>query len=334
MLKLKEDPLANHMKEMANHFNADLDEGNDASTISMDNSQAKGFISSYRIFAGLMVWVYNITFKEDFKVDLGMSKDRPYYFSYNVEGYFQHRFCQQKDFVNVLQNQNMIVIGCPKTTAEIIFPKDIKLRIAVIIIDINLLNSQNIRNAKRIHSKIQMVFQQILKNQPFRHLGSIRSETKKYASIVCENNEVDLVGGLLTEGAVLNMLASQLNSYIEDTETDNQQPNLTKSELSKITNLGAYIIDQIETNFTIQELSAIFRLSPKKLQIGVKHLYGETVGHYISNLRMGHAKQLLAEGEYNVSEVCNMIGFSSKSYFSKKFKERYGLPPKSFKDSQ
>lgn len=49
MLDLTEDPLANHVREMAKYFDAELDEGNDASTITMENDKAKGFISSYRL---------------------------------------------------------------------------------------------------------------------------------------------------------------------------------------------------------------------------------------------------------------------------------------------
>jgi len=333
MLNLKEDPSANHVKEMAAYFNAELDEGNDASTISMDNGQAIGFISSYRVFSGLSVWVYNIRFRENFRVDLSMTEDSPYYFSYNVEGHFFHRFNEDDNHIKVLQNQNMIVIGGSEALAEIIFPKDVNLKIAVIVVDVKLLETQNIRNAKRIHTKIQKIFKEVLTDRPFRHLGKIRSETKKFASIVCENNDVDLVGGLLTEGAVLNMFASQLNSYVEEIDDNGQPSRLSASELSKITNLGSYIIDHIETNFTIQELSTTFGISPKKLQTGVKHLYGETVANYVLNLRMGHAKHLLITTDSNVSEVCNLIGISSKSYFSKIFKERYGISPRAFKHS-
>jgi hypothetical protein len=88
MLNLKEDPTSNHVREMAIYFNAELDEGNDASTITMNNDKAKGFISSYRLFRGLSVWVYNITFLLDFRVELGLSEDKPYYFCYNVKGFF------------------------------------------------------------------------------------------------------------------------------------------------------------------------------------------------------------------------------------------------------
>lgn len=331
MLNLREDPASEHVREMAAYFEAELDEGNDAATMRIDNDKGKGFISSYRIFQGITVWVYNINFSSDFKVDLEQSEDSPYYFCYNVKGHFLHRFGEEETFTKVLQNQNMIVIGSRESSVQIIFPKNMKLELAVIIVDIKQLGGLEIRNAKRMHSKIEKIFQRIPRELSYRYLGEIDSEAGKYASIVCENNEVDLVGGLLTEGAVLNMLASQIKSYTKEGRLVEVQPKLTKSELSKITSLGAYVIEHMETKMTIEELSVIFQLSPKKLQAGVKHLYGETVGHYILNLRMGQAKQLFTTTELNVTEVCHRIGMSSQSYFSKIFKYRYGISPSLFR---
>ena len=330
MLKLVEDPISNHVKEMAAHFHAELDEGNDASTITMDNHMAKGFISSYRIFSGLSVWAYNITFLSDFKIDLELSEDNPYYFSYNVEGHFLHRFGDQDEFIKILQNQNMVVIGSPKNSVQIVFPANIKLKIAVIIVDLKSLKSLDIRNAKRIYSRVGKIFEKISKDHPYRHHGSIDVATKKYASIVCENNDVDLVGGLLTEGAVLNMLASQIRVYNEDIEKSTSHSELSTSELSKITSLGDYIINNLETRLTIFKLSRHFGMSPKKLQMGVKHLYGDSVGHYILNLRMGHAKHLFQTTDLSVSEVSRLVGISSGGYFSKVFKNRFGRLPSQY----
>lgn len=330
MIELVEDSNANHVREMAAYFDAKLDEGNDASTITMNNRKAKGFISSYRIFNGLIVWVYNITFLSDFKVDLEFSEDSPYYFCYNVKGHFLHRFGDQEEFVKILQNQNMIVIGSPETSAQIIFPSNIELKIAVIIVDIKLLGNLDIRNAKRIYSKIGKIFQKTSKHHPYRHLGGIDTETEKYASIVCENNRVDLVGELLTEGAVLNMLASQIKTYSKDVSKTGALCTLNKSELSKITALGGYVIDNFENSLTISKLSRHFGISPKKLQMGTKHLYGNSVSHYILNLRMGHAKHLFSTTEMNVSEVCDQVGIINRSYFSKVFKRRFGKLPSQY----
>src|SRR5680860_183902 len=320
MLNLIEDPLANHMREMAVHFKATLDEGNDSSTITMDNGRGKGFISSYLVFPGLRVWVFNITFRSDLKIRLEISKEGPVYFSYNVKGHFLHRFLDEDAFSDILQNQHMIVVGSPDGGAQIVYPADTKLEIAVIGIDMGALGDVDARNAKRIHSRVQKIFRFDREGHPFRHLGSIDTQTKRYASLVCKNNDTDLVGELLTEGAVLNMFASQIQAYIRDTGETGPETVLRNSELARITSLGDYVMENLDQELTVSSLGKKFDMSVKKLQVGIRHLYGDSVGQYVTNLRMGQAKHLIDTTDLSCSEVSYRVGISSLSYFSKLFK--------------
>ncbi len=106
---------------------------------------------------------------------------------------------------------------------------------------------------------------------------------------------------------------------------------LSKSELSKIASLGAYVSDNFDTRMTILKLSRLFVISPKKIQVVVNQIYVDSVGHYISKLRMGHAKHLFGTTGLNVSENYSRIGIYSPSYFSKLFKNRYGMSPSTFR---
>jgi AraC-like DNA-binding protein len=331
ILNLEEDASSDHAREMATYFQSELDESNNASTITMDNDKAKGFISSYRVFSGLTVWIYNVTFLSDFNVDFGLSEYRPCYFSYNVKGHFLHRFSDQEEFVDILQNQNMIVMGNPENTSEVIFPANVKLEIALLVVDNDLLGNLDTRNAKRLHSEIQKLFKGIPKDRAYRYLGEIDGETGKYASIVCANNEVTLVAALFTEGAVLNMLASQLKSYMDVNHEADLRCELTKFELSKITSLGTYVIEHPDLKITSQKLSEVFHLGPRKLQIGVKQLYGDTVASYILNVRLVHAKHLFLTTDCNVSEVCYKVGLTNESHFCRVFRQRFGITPGMYK---
>lgn len=333
MLSLEENPRVNHVRQIAEYFEAEIDESYDASIVTMSNDKAKGFISSYQIYPGLLVWVYNIVFQTEFKVNLELAKDGPYYFSYNVKGNFLHRFLSEDKFSDIKQNQHMIVIGRENAAVEIVFPAKKKLEIAVIVLDNNLLGNQNIRNAQRMHTCIQHLFEQVLTDSPFRHIGSIDTATKEYASIVCENKKSDIVGELLTEGAVFNMFASQIEAFNRDINEAPNKSNLMQSELSRITTIGDYILKNLDNSPTVKSISKEFGFSPGKLQKGVKFLYGDTVGRYIFNLRMGEAKRLLEETNRNISEICFMVGLSSRSYFSKVFRERYGINPGLYRNS-
>lgn len=58
-----------------------------------------------------------------------------------------------------------------------------------------------------------------------------------------------------------------------------------------------------------------FKLPPKK---------------YLDEKRFLKAKDLLAFSTQNINEICTTCGFSSVSWFIKRFKERYGQIPKQF----
>jgi AraC-like DNA-binding protein len=46
---------------------------------------------------------------------------------------------------------------------------------------------------------------------------------------------------------------------------------------------------------------------------------------------MGEAKNLLTEGELNISEISHLLGFENTTYFSRLFKKEVGTTPNKFK---
>ena len=58
---------------------------------------------------------------------------------------------------------------------------------------------------------------------------------------------------------------------------------------------------------------------------------GVTIHEFINNLRINHAKDLLAEGEMSISEIAAASGFTDVFYFSKKFKALTGLSPNQYR---
>ncbi len=54
---------------------------------------------------------------------------------------------------------------------------------------------------------------------------------------------------------------------------------------------------------------------------------------YIINLRIHKAKELLANPEYTISEVCEMVGYENYSHFSTLFKKKVGVSPSKFREN-
>ena len=57
---------------------------------------------------------------------------------------------------------------------------------------------------------------------------------------------------------------------------------------------------------------------------------GKPVFQYLSEIRIAHAKELLATSSMKVSQISEKVGFSDESYFSKVFKRHTGSSPSNY----
>ena len=88
-----------------------------------------------------------------------------------------------------------------------------------------------------------------------------------------------------------------------------------------------------EGELSIAELSAMCNISPEYFRRIFGNIYGTSPVKYINDLKMSHARELLASGEYSVNDAATLSGFSDLSYFSREFKKVTGVSPRRFQSS-
>ncbi|MGS2727205.1 BLUF domain-containing protein [Psychroserpens sp. BH13MA-6] len=331
MIYLKENSPIEMLRQMAVYLGADLKEDHGAAILLLDNKNGKGSISLYEVFPGLTAWVYRITFSSDFKFDFIFQDEQQYYFGYHHSGYQLQKFSNEEQPTILLKNQNFIIVGEPGMTSDFTIPKDITYECCYLIINPDDFLSYSSQLRKDLTSRLEEVFAFQVKQKTYRYLGDIDAKTDAYVSLIIDNERTDLIGRLAIEGSILNMLSSQLESYNEDMSSELLTIGLTKAELSKITEIGDFIRANLESHFTMDTLVKEFGMGPKKLQKGIKHLYGCTVNELTINIKMAHAKELIETTDMTISEICYSVGYSSRSYFSKVFQKRYHILPSDFK---
>ena len=95
--------------------------------------------------------------------------------------------------------------------------------------------------------------------------------------------------------------------------------------------LTAHLDDE---EFGIAELCRSLGMSRSQLYRKFKALTDTTVHHFIRNLRLGKARELLLSSDLNVTEIAFETGFKNLSHFSKIFMEKFGDSPSQFRQKQ
>ena len=83
----------------------------------------------------------------------------------------------------------------------------------------------------------------------------------------------------------------------------------------------------------VESMIKASKLSEEKFRKVFHELYEVTPKEWMVDRALQKAKQLLQEGELNVSEVSQLCNFNSLSWFIKQFKNKFGLTPKQFQQN-
>lgn len=133
---------------------------------------------------------------------------------------------------------------------------------------------------------------------------------------------------LLTK-LLLSELLINIKDYIgllEQKEYESHQ--IVNNKVDKIIKyLGKYYAEDL----TLTSIAEEFYISPFYLSKIFKRSTNLSIVEYINGLRIRHAKELLETSPTKISEIAEIVGFSSSSHFSRTFKLLTGLSPQQYK---
>ena len=85
-------------------------------------------------------------------------------------------------------------------------------------------------------------------------------------------------------------------------------------------------------NFGISDFCEHLNISRSQLHRIITEHTGLSTSHYIRQLRLERAKELLANTDLLVYEVATEVGFKNMAYFSTSFLAAFGYSPKDMKN--
>ncbi|MCQ2142731.1 MAG: response regulator [Bacteroidales bacterium] len=102
-----------------------------------------------------------------------------------------------------------------------------------------------------------------------------------------------------------------------------------KKFLETLTGLMERELSNSELN--IEDLTVAMGFSRTALFVKIKGLTGMSPNEFIRSYRFKVAARMIDEGETSLTDISDMCGFASYSYFSKAFKKHFGVNPKDYR---
>jgi len=300
-------------------------------TLVINNNIALGNIRFIPFDWGVNVLDFNIEFYEDISLKICSSNFNPIRFIYPLKGYFKHRFGIHNQQEKIEQFQSLIYTNKAEGINYINFPKNVKLEINVIQIIRKRFLKKRTTNASTLSAKLYDIFVDTDHENRFIHYGFLNLKMADLVKKLWGIKTKGMLRILKIESIVYEILYSHIQAHNKFEQGVPLPTSLIKSELKIVRKIAQDIIKTPSKDYSLQKLSTASGLSQAKLQDGFKFLYNRTVTEYIRHVRLEASRELIIQTDLNISQIVYSIGFTSRSYFSKIFKEKYEITPNEFK---
>lgn len=143
-------------------------------------------------------------------------------------------------------------------------------------------------------------------------------------------NEYEKCGefeNIIVESSVSIIIAELFKNLIRDAKT------LTTYGRSDVLLRQAfrYVRENFTQKIFVSDIASELKISESHFCRYFKEKVGVTFSKYVLNMRLDYAKNLILTSNLNMTEVCYECGIESISYFTKKFKEKFGYSPLQFR---
>ena len=324
-IESKINDLNSFFSTLKNELGGSIETTNSEYKLNINNNLGKGSIRSITLEDGLAVLEFDLIVNETIQITIDTLLGTHVNFIYCSKGKLSQSFSNKSDLNSIEAFQTSIIANIVSSQNVIRLEKDVETVMTLISVntsyDDNSLWSTSLKNAFITDKKDDYIY-----------VGSYNLKiAENIKQLQCIKQE-GLVRALLTKGIVNAILALEIEQHNRDIEnSDMYSLSLTQSEFQLIQELSDYINEFPDLNHTIEKLSSRIGLSAAKIQEGIKFKHGFTICEYIRSVRLTISEDLISNTDLNISEIVYSLGFTSRSYFSKIFKERYDCTPSEYK---
>ena len=171
-----------------------------------------------------------------------------------------------------------------------------------------------------------------LKNRVFHTRKDIYQVLSEFMKSIQSDGHLNSELVLLYLKQIL-ILLYQFDDEVEESISITANPMQEHYESTLLNEILVFINNNVYKQFTVEDLCTKFSISRSSLQNLFKSNIHITPKQYISNVKLNQAKIMIHEHNQTISEISDILGFTSIHYFSRKFKLQYGISPTDYAKS-
>ncbi len=323
-------PVNDIIRDIAHFMDVKIQENSGEHIINIPSNIGEGYIRGTSFESGMGIVAYNCKFYEDTEIHFTLNTIHPLKFIFCSEGDIAHSFQDDDQLHKIEAFQNIIVSSSGYNGHVLYFKANVRAYVSSLEIIRTTFSHRDNYQFRDLDPVLIKLFKDEVSKKQFFYQGNY---SIKAADIMEEMNTKEYTGflrNIFLEGKSFHMLVIQIAQYQDDEDEDRLPQILRKSDIQKVDYVAKRVAGDLGSNLTVEMLAKEAGTNVNKLQEGFKYVYDLTVNKYIQHKKLEAAKEMLRNSDKNISEIVVAIGLNNRSYFSKIFKEKYGVSPKYF----
>lgn len=319
------------MAQLQHALGGTLNESCGEHTLQFDNEIGKGTIKCLTFDWGVSMMQFEGYFHEELFIVNHNEAFNPIHFTYCSKGQFAHRIADHGDYKFLMPYQSSIIAPAKGVKHYTFIPKLTEVILHDICVVRQEFFQKPLNHIIQLNKELYNLFMDMEGAKTYAFYGAFLLKIEHHLKAILTVESQGMARILKLEGEIFQILAMHIERHSCYDPSDGLPKGINNAHLKTVRFYADMIVHDPSDDYTLKFLAKESGLAQAKLQECFKFLYARTVTDFIRNSRLETAHTLMLTSDMNISQIVNSIGFSSRSYFSRIFREKYSINPQDYK---
>jgi AraC-like DNA-binding protein len=301
--------------------------------IDLPEHLGSGYFRGVQFLHGVSVLEFDVLIKKALHISFKKETINPLRLLFNSDSSIRHK-TDMIDISNpassVSKLQRLIFSNGVSTTHSVRIDKNKSTNVFIISIDRKQFEEKIDTFSENISEELALIFKDVNGVNPILNQDYFPLDVSKTIEEFKSCDLDEFMKPIFLEGKTYEIITQQMQQFSNTLKGKNAKKILRKATISKVQKAVAIVQEELEVRINVNTLAKRVGLNPNTLQSGFKTIFKTSVNEFIKDKRLELGKTLLETSDLNITEITYKIGINSRSYFSKLFKEKYGIAPKDY----